>query len=878
MRILSFIICLLFYHSALAQFYYGAGAAVNLENAIQYKNGVKTLTGSLDPSVTAVNAPIGSVYYSTNGKTYIKSDSGLSTNWKETATVDLIQGNPYAIAYFDSTGALQSAPSIEKNASTGGIWVTPNYVPLASGTNYTAINRFESDITASNYSPSDSVSVMTVDSHIDRNGGGNDLAGNIYNISSSLSVENNKTYGNLFGINQNISQQQGTVSSIYGINQAISTATGSSITDLYVNNASISVANGSTASNLVYMNAGLSGNVTNNYNGLILSYTGNAQNSLGANISIDGNASSMTGVNVGHTGTATGGTGFYADLNGNYDNANGFSLTFDGLATSSTGFNVSHGGISGTFMGANIYATGSATSVTGLNISLDNISSPNRKNGLTVNGGNISANSQFTTTSNLPQLVDSGNFLTTQFTVSSGAAITGTDFIANNLAGLAYFQDDYTGSVIDLGYSAVGYVGQIAVESGKTADSVSMALAGASWPVQSTGGTLNEFNLYNAVGGFSAGGTINISTASAYKVGPLFNGIASNQWAFRDDSQSENFVSKLSIDTTSKKVTNSDVALEIGSKKQFKMKPMTNAEKSALTGLEGSLIANQDDKVPSYFNGTSWVNIATGSPILSLNGLTNQTQTFATGSTGGDFNISSSAGVHTLNIPDASGSSRGLLTQSNFQAFNNKVDGQTSSVDSEIALFSGVGGKTIKRATGTGVAKVTNGVFATGSVNLANDQVSGVLNIANGGTNNNSFTNGQVVIASGSKLIGLSGTSNGQVLGWSSGAWVATASSGGSSVKYCAATVAANGTISNESGDCFDGNCSWNSGNGRTSCFILAGFFSGTPNCVVTPFQSTGDHRSASIVTLNSTDLVYRISAGDNSQQNQISTVTCIGN
>lgn len=41
------------------------------------------------------------------------------------------------------------------------------------------------------------------------------------------------------------------------------------------------------------------------------------------------------------------------------------------------------------------------------------------------------------------------------------------------------------------------------------------------------------------------------------------------------------------------------------------------------------------------------------------------------------------------------------------------VTGQASSVDSEIALFSGTGGKTIKRATGTGFVKVTSGVMGT---------------------------------------------------------------------------------------------------------------------------------------------------------------------
>lgn len=39
--------------------------------------------------------------------------------------------------------------------------------------------------------------------------------------------------------------------------------------------------------------------------------------------------------------------------------------------------------------------------------------------------------------------------------------------------------------------------------------------------------------------------------------------------------------------------------------------------------------------------------------------------------------------------------------------------GFTTAVDSEVALFSGTGGKTLKRATGTGLAKLTAGVLGT---------------------------------------------------------------------------------------------------------------------------------------------------------------------
>lgn len=81
------------------------------------------------------------------------------------------------------------------------------------------------------------------------------------------------------------------------------------------------------------------------------------------------------------------------------------------------------------------------------------------------------------------------------------------------------------------------------------------------------------------------------------------------------------------------------------------------------------------------------------------------------------------------------------------------VTGPASAVDSEIALFSGTTGKVIKRATGTGPARITSGVLSTGNTSLTTE-VSGILPVANGGTNSSTaLNNNRVMQSSGSKIV-----------------------------------------------------------------------------------------------------------------------------
>lgn len=71
--------------------------------------------------------------------------------------------------------------------------------------------------------------------------------------------------------------------------------------------------------------------------------------------------------------------------------------------------------------------------------------------------------------------------------------------------------------------------------------------------------------------------------------------------------------------------------------------------------------------------------LLTGNAITSINGLTNSVQTFAIGTAGSNFNISSSGSIHTFNLPDASSINRGALTFADWNTFNGKENSLTFS-------------------------------------------------------------------------------------------------------------------------------------------------------------------------------------------------------
>lgn len=317
----------------------------------------------------------------------------------------------------------------------------------------------------------------------------------------------------------------------------------------------------------------------------------------------EGNAG-FNGVNIGGQITNQSATGNYQGVNvnpniihltQNSQGVNVFGQTTDGTADW-TGFNVST---------SQIVTTGN---VKGLQITTAN-------NGSQVAIESTGRHNLFAPLRLQSALVQQyGNVIGGEIQFDDGvtpANTTGTDTLANNMAftvntGLAGSSWTAAGPV---GLTTLGFVGQI-VGDGNAVGAINFCLNGYN-PI--VNGTIDRVNNFAALC-IPNSGTGTITEAVLYYGDGPFGLPSANTWGLRiEDSTSaglENFLTRLAINTSTKKVTNSSVGLEIGgTDKALLVSRMDSAAEAALTGVNGMIIYNTDTDQFRGFRGGAWFNL-----------------------------------------------------------------------------------------------------------------------------------------------------------------------------------------------------------------------------------------------------------------------------
>lgn len=158
--------------------------------------------------------------------------------------------------------------------------------------------------------------------------------------------------------------------------------------------------------------------------------------------------------------------------------------------------------------------------------------------------------------------------------------------------------------------------------------------------------------------------------------------------------------------------------------------------------LATARLATGTASASTYLRGDqTWQAIAAGG-ISSLNALTDATQTFAVGTSGTNFAIVSTAGVHTFNLPDASATARGVITTGT----------QTIAGDK----------------TFTGVMRITGGNQNVPTLRLADGNVYGMWHTSNGWTFSDGTSPVVRLSAAGLHVVSpaIFGASNDGAIGW----------------------------------------------------------------------------------------------------------------
>ena len=249
--------------------------------------------------------------------------------------------------------------------------------------------------------------------------------------------------------------------------------------------------------------------------------------------------------------------------------------------------------------------------------------------------------------------------------------------------------------------------------------------------------------------------------------------------------------------------------------------------------------------------------------LNSLNGLSDQVQYFAVGTSGTDFSISSSVDTHTFNLPTASATNRGALSSADWTTFNSKQGtitltttgttgaatfiSNTLNIPSYTDQFVGTV-TSVNLTAGTGITVSGGPITTSGSITVNNSDRGSSQNIFKNfavagqstivaDTNDDTLT---IVAGSGVTLTTNDTTDTLTISASGSGG---TVTSVGTSAPLTGGPITATGTIGiTQSGVSTDGYLSstdWNTFNNKQSTLLFSGPLVNTSGTVSIPVATT---------------------------------------
>lgn len=481
-------------------------------------------------------------------------DSGLTT---EGDGNDTIYENGLKNASFDQNSTHFYRPNVymDGDLDVSGNFTAANYPPTGSTNSFAAYDNTG----ALSSAPSTNFDVVAGDheEYIQINS-----TGNVTNGSSGFHFSKSGDVGFLTGMRLDYN---GIMGGGYGLSQVLSGSSTGQFEHINLSN------NGDINGNYFLLNSNMTGNVTggNGIFGLNMNMQGDSGNFSPLNATNSGNTSYINGVSLQNSGSVTNG---YTGLNMSNSGTTQYisALNYQNTGSQTGGYQIVNiqdnpaSAVSATGINVNMIGAYS-TNVQGINVSVNNATSPD-KTAINADGA-LSVNSPKSTADGITPAF-ALNYVGGQFTVANGFPTAGEFGFGNNLATTAIFHDDMPAdfTTLGLGYTHVGFVGQVQVDAGKTVSDMNMALAGAG--VAAGSGNITNANMFNAAGFLNQGGTLAVANMRGFYANSPLCAMATDCWAFYDGANAENYLSRLAIGTGNQKV-GAGLALDVAGSGNF---------------------------------------------------------------------------------------------------------------------------------------------------------------------------------------------------------------------------------------------------------------------------------------------------------------------